>query len=187
MAIFEKAFDLTLGHEGGYVNDPHDPGGETYKGIARRRHGTWQGWVIIDKLKKFGDFPKNLDEDSALQSHVKEFYKKEFWDVMRLDDLNDQTICNEMFDTAVNQGSGTAARYLQEALNVLNRGGKDYKDIAVDGKIGRITLGIVNSHPRAYNVLKALNGLQFMKYYNLAKNDEKFEKYLNGWLNRVTF
>ena len=52
MADFKEAFELTLAHEGGYVKDPDDRGGETYKGIARRYNPGWSGWARIDKAKK---------------------------------------------------------------------------------------------------------------------------------------
>ncbi len=51
MADFKTAIEATLKAEGGYVNDPDDPGGETYKGIARNRNSKWSGWTHIDLLK----------------------------------------------------------------------------------------------------------------------------------------
>ena len=47
MAEFKKAYDKTMGHEGGYVHDPDDAGGETYKGISRRYHPGWEGWKVV--------------------------------------------------------------------------------------------------------------------------------------------
>ena len=61
MADFKKALTETLRHEGGYVNDPKDPGGETYKGISRKNHPDWEGWNIIDEKKILSSFPINLD------------------------------------------------------------------------------------------------------------------------------
>ena len=52
MADFNKAYKATMGHEGGYVDDPADKGGETYKGIARRYNPGWGGWKQIDPLFK---------------------------------------------------------------------------------------------------------------------------------------
>ena len=56
MADFNQAFQLVIAHEGGYVNDPDDPGGETYKGVARKIHSKWEGWQNIDILKRQPDF-----------------------------------------------------------------------------------------------------------------------------------
>ena len=49
-ASFKPAFDATMRNEGGYGNDPQDPGGETYRGIARKFHSKWEGWTTIDAL-----------------------------------------------------------------------------------------------------------------------------------------
>lgn len=186
MANFEKAFAITLGHEGGYSNDPLDVGGETYKGVARKANPTWAGWGILDNFKKDKkNFPKNLDDDSALQFHVKKLYKTSYWDVNKLDSVNDQNIANEAFDTGVNMGTVVAAKYIQEALNLLNRNQKSYPDIKVDGIIGNITLGILNSHPNLKAVFKTMNGLQFMKYVEICKNNPSQERFFYGWLNRT--
>ena len=52
MADFHKALKRTAKYEGGYVNDPADAGGETYKGISRRANPKWDGWQLIDAHKK---------------------------------------------------------------------------------------------------------------------------------------
>jgi len=186
MALFEKAFQLTLGHEGGYVHDPTDLGGETYKGIARKANPNWSGWSILDNLKKDKkNFPKNLDADSSLQSHVKALYKNKYWDVNKLDSVNNQDCANEAFDTGVNMGVGIAAKFIQEALNLLNRNQQSYTDLKVDGAIGNITLGILNSHPNPKAILKTMNGLQFMRYVDICKRNPSQERFFNGWLSRA--
>lgn len=185
MANFETAFQITLGHEGGYSNDPADYGGETYKGIARKKNAAWAGWTIIDGLIKNPNFPKCLDDDFSLQQSVKSFYKLNYWDVYTADKISNQEIANEIFDTGVNQGTGTAAKYLQEALNLLNRNQKDYGDLKEDGVIGNVTLGILNAHKNPKGILKTMNGLQFMRYHLIAEKDSSQEVFFNGWLNRV--
>jgi lysozyme family protein len=52
VAIFRISYDLTNQIEGGYVNDPDDKGGETYRGIARKKHPSWRGWYKVDDVKK---------------------------------------------------------------------------------------------------------------------------------------
>ena len=186
MASFDKAFQITLAHEGGYSNDPADLGGETFKGIARKANPNWAGWPILDNLKKdTKNFPKNLDADSSLQSHVKKLYKTNYWDVNKLDAVNDQEIASEAFDTSVNQGVGVAGRYIQEALNLLNRNQKNYPDLKVDGAIGNVTIGVLNSHPNPKAVLKTMNGLQFMKYVKICEANPAQEKFFLGWLSRT--
>lgn len=186
MANFDIAFKNTLTHEGGYSNDPNDPGGETIYGLARKKNPDWEGWTLVDNFKRDKlNFPKNALADSAIMSLVKLFYKKRYWDVNRLDEINLQEICNEMFDTAINLGQGKAASFLLLSVDLLNRGGKDYSDVPEDGKIDPSDVALVNSHKRPQNILKCLNGLQFMHYYTITKAKPSFEDYFNGWLNRV--
>jgi lysozyme family protein len=186
MADFDKAFKITLGNEGGYSDDPKDPGGETIFGLARKENPDWDGWPLVDNFKKDAvNFPKNALKDSAIMSRVKLFYKKKYWDVHLLDTVNMQEIGNELFDTGINLGEGKAASFLILALDLLNRGGKDYADVPEDGKIDASDIAVLNAHKRPQNVLKALNGLQFMHYYTITKSKPVFEEYFNGWLNRV--
>ena len=49
MAIFNSAFQITMGNEGGYANNPADSGGETYKGIAKNYWPNWEGWTAVDQ------------------------------------------------------------------------------------------------------------------------------------------
>ena len=66
MADFASAFAATMKAEGGYVNDPQDPGGETYKVIACKMNSKWDGWTIIDLAKKEKNFPANLDSNGYM-------------------------------------------------------------------------------------------------------------------------
>ena len=50
MADFNQAFDITMGHEGGYANNKLDTGGETYRGVSRNNWPDWEGWRLIDRL-----------------------------------------------------------------------------------------------------------------------------------------
>ena len=193
---FEQAYKITLSHEGGYSNDPNDNGGETIFGIARKKQPNWKGWVLVDSKKGSG-FPQNALTDPTIISATKEFYKKEFWDINRLGEI-DQLIASELFDTGVNQGTGTAAKYLQEALNLLNNNGSHFPDIVIDGGIGDGTMRTYTSYINTYitfksrtkekniNILlKAINGLQFYKYREIAKNNPTQEQYFYGWVSRT--
>ena len=157
MANFDEAFDITMGHEGGYVNDPNDAGGETYRGISRRYHPTWSGWNVIDDTKPHIDH-------NELDPYVREFYEAHYWDRLRLDEFDDQEIAEEMFDTAVNMGVGRAGRFLQESLNYLNRNESLFYDLVVDGKIGPATLAALNeitSHGDEEILLVMLNAVSY--------------------------
>jgi lysozyme family protein len=181
MANFEQAYSLTMGHEGGYANNPNDRGGETYKGIARKFFPGWSGWDIIDTYKD----KSQLSKDETLQKRVRAFYKEHFWNALSLDFVNNQSIATELFDTGVNMGIGQAAMFLQTILNVSNRGGKDYQDVIKDGKIGPKTVAILNAHPRPDEVLKGLNCLQGAKYIAICEHNPSQEVFYVGWMKRV--
>lgn len=183
MADFKSAYAITMAHEGGYANNPNDTGGETWKGIARKKHPDWPGWEIVDQYKH--DIPMNLNSAPGLQPLVESFYKAKFWDFLKLDQINNQKIANELFDTAVNMGQGVAALFLQRSLNVSNRNGKDYPDLQIDGNIGPVTINAVNNHPRPEQVLKLLNTLQGAKYIGICEANPSQEIFLNSWLSRV--
>lgn len=192
MADFEIAFDETMQFEGGYANDPDDRGGETYRGIARRFHDQWPGWVIIDEVKEQSpnDFRHRVDQHLELQEMVKTFYRTTFWKAIEGDEIEDQHIANELFDTGVNQGAGTAIRYLQESLNLLNRKPAETPDLEIDGIMGEKTLErlrrtIENERNRPDSLLKLLNLFQGYRYIVRAQQDATQRKFIRGWLTRV--
>ncbi len=188
MADFEAAYEKTMGHEGGYTHDPNDAGGETYKGIARVYNGNWSGWAIIDYHKGDSDFPSLLDNIVGLQNSVHSFYKEKYWDVNKLDNVNDQDIAEDMFDTGVNMGVGRAAKFLQKTLNYLNRNGSLYDELVVDGAIGPASLrslNIVLDDGDERILLTMLNVLQGEHYMNYMDNNPSQRRYARGWFRRV--
>lgn len=190
MAVFDIAYKITGGNEAGYVNDKDDRGGETYNGISRVFFPNWSGWNFIDEQKKKVMFPENLVlVKDILDKKEAEFYKINFWDKIKGDLISSQFIANEMYDTCVNMGIVPTVKFLQRTLNILNRKGKAYQDIMVDGKFGPVTLKClelsINKNGDAL-VYKILNVLQGYKYITLMESNENYEKYI-GWFNRVDF
>lgn len=120
MARFDEEFDKLILAEGGYVNDPDDNGGETYLGISRKNNSNWDGWKIIDEIKKNGtkNITSKLKQNEALTESAKNLYKEKYWDVMELDDIPSQNIAHELFDTCVNCGKTAAIRIAQTVLGV---------------------------------------------------------------------
>lgn len=108
MANFDIAYKKLVKHEGGYVNDPKDNGGETYKGISRKFHPDSTLWVYIDEYKRKNIPLKNLENDDSVQKIVKAIYKNDYWDVFDFDDMEYQSIAEEIFDDAVNRGVKSA-------------------------------------------------------------------------------
>lgn len=191
MADFKIANQLTKGNEGGLANSSADRGKLTWRGIASAFWPAWAGWPTV--LKALADAGNNvakaeaiLLKDAGLQALVDAFYKKNFWDVYGLDQVTDQGIANEMFDTGVNMGVGIESKFLQRALNMTNRSQRLYPDLAVDGAIGAKTIATLNSHPDKRLVLKILNVLQGARYISLLEADTTQEVFAESWFSRVT-
>jgi len=189
MAEFDDAYAITSAHEGGYVNDPLDRGGETYRGIARVHHPDWRGWKRIDAQRRKDDFPKSLKANRTLQANVKSFYKQAYWDRFQGDEIADQAIANELYDTAVNMGVRRAVRFLQSSLNLLNRNQRDYEDLVIDGWFGEkslSTLGVLLKKDRGSDALvKMMNIQQGARYVEIMARDSSQERFARGWIKRA--
>lgn len=190
MTNFNQAFKNTMGHEGGYVDDNDDRGGETYRGVSRNNFPDWKGWKKIDSLKPVNEnFRNKLAQDNSLQKDVSSFYKKEFWNRFKGDEIGNQTLAEELFDTAVNMGWKVAGRFFQQGLNLLNRNGSLFKDLKEDGLVGAKTIKALDKYLKKDNpdyLLKLLNILQGGRYVEIMKNNPIQEKFARGWLNRVS-
>jgi len=189
MADFEEAYRTTLGHEGGYANDSYDAGGETYKGVSRRYYPSWEGWSIIDAAKSNKQtFPGILDNNHYLSDLINEFYKVHYWDKFWGDEIPNQPVANEMFDTGVNMGIRRAVKYLQKSLNLLNRNQKNYTDIVEDGVFGQNTLNTLKMYLNIDNesyLVKIMNILQGMHYIEYMTKSPTQERFARGWLKRI--
>jgi lysozyme family protein len=189
MAEFNQAYAITSAHEGGYVNDPDDRGGETYRGIARVHHPEWSGWRRVDAQRRKAGFPKSLDADRTLQNNVKAFYKAAYWDRFKGDDIPDQAVGNELYDTAVNMGVRRAVRFLQSSLNLLNRNQSDYEDLIVDGLFGAKTLGtlekLLKKDRNSDALVKMMNIQQGARYVEIMASDASQERFARGWIKRA--
>ena len=124
MADFKKALKRTARYEGGYVDDPQDLGGETYKGISRKANPTWSGWEIIDahKKKSPSGFKKLLDADKDLQLSVDKLYMSNYWAQVRGCDINSQALAEEIFDMAVNACVSRAIKFAQKMVGFEESG-----------------------------------------------------------------
>lgn len=101
-AGFDAAFDRLIGHEGGYVNDPKDPGGETNWGISKRSY-------------------PHLNIRALTRDDARAIYRRDFWDRIHAERLP-FSVAFQLCDFAVNSGIETAVRYLQRALGVADDG-----------------------------------------------------------------
>ena len=99
---FAVAFDLLIGHEGVYSDNPHDPGGETKYGISKRSYPA-------------------VDIKSLTLADAKALYFRDFWTRAQCDKLP-PILAFAVFDAAVNSGIGQAIRWLQRAVGVADDG-----------------------------------------------------------------
>lgn len=189
MADFDAAYTITSAHEGGYVNDPLDRGGETYRGIARVHHPDWRGWKRIDAQRGKEGFPKSLNADRTLQTNVKSFYKQAYWDRFQGDEVADQAVANELYDTGVNMGVRRAVRFLQSSLNLLNRNQRDYEDLIIDGWFGGKSLEtlskLLKKDRRSDALVKMMNIQQGARYVEIMARDSSQERFARGWIKRA--
>ena len=99
---FDQAFLQLIGHEGGYVNHPTDPGGETKYGISRRAY-------------------PHEDIAGMTLERAKLIYRRDYWNLCACDEMPRLTAM-AVFDLAVNAGRFAAVRDLQLALGVNSDG-----------------------------------------------------------------
>lgn len=100
--LFDTMVERVLAHEGGYVNHPNDPGGETHWGIAKRSY-------------------PHLNIRSLTRQDAVEIYRRDFWERVKCDQLPPE-FAFQAFDAAVNHGIGNAVRWMQRAAGVADDG-----------------------------------------------------------------
>ena len=153
-----KCLEAILHHEGGYVNHPKDPGGETNLGVTKR---------------VYEDFGGTKDMKNLTREDVEPIYKKNYWDKMKCDDLPPGLdLC--VFDFGVNAGPRRAAKYLQKLVGAT-----------ADGIIGPGTLGVLNTYIGTVDthegVIKTYQNARQSYYENLST----FKTFGKGWTRRV--
>jgi lysozyme family protein len=130
MAKFELAITHTLQAEGGLVNDKDDSGGFTYRGITRKNFPNWVGWSKLDKWIGTNSTPKTGKifteaEIPGLEKDCKDFYKQNFWIPVKGDEIINQEVANDIFDSSVNMGISQAVKLTQRTLGIPETGKMD--------------------------------------------------------------
>ncbi len=164
MTNFDKAFEKVVGLEGGYSNHVNDSGGATKYGITEsvaRQHG----------------YKGNM-KDLSLE-FAKSVYKKSYWDVIKLDQVNDYKLQYEMFDSAVNCGTKMAVKFIQRAYNLLSTS----SSLVDDGIIGPATLKAINGYSKPERLYKLANAYQCKYYIDITEGNPKNKSFIYGWLD----
>ena len=194
--MFKQILQNVLINEGTYVNDPEDRGGETYFGISRKYHPHWEGWIIIDEIKENNDnwieILKNKNiPNKKLKNYLIEFYKENFWNKIKGDKILEisEKIAFYLFDTAVNMGWKTSAKYLQTAINDLYNKFNINKKIVVDGLIGNKTLSalkeVFNYSSCEYEILLEIIKERSIGYAKIVAHNPSQSKFIKGWIRRA--
>lgn len=155
---FEQCLALVLKHEGGYVNNPKDPGGRTNLGVTQK---VWEEWV------------KHPVDEAAMRAlgpaDVGPLYKDRYWNRVRGDDLP-SGVDYAVFDLAVNSGVGRASKILQAALG-----------LPTDGIVGPKTIEAAqaaNARELATNICE--------RRQDFLQSLPTFDTFGRGWTRRVS-
>lgn len=154
---WEACFAMVLKHEGGFVNHPKDPGGMTNLGVTR---ANWEAYLNRDVTE--------AEMRALTPDVVKPFYKKNYWDKIKGDDLP-SGVDYAAYDLAVNSGVGRAAKYLQRIAGVTD-----------DGVIG----------PRSLEAIKSCDPEETIDAFcdmrmDFLKGLNTFDTFGRGWTIRV--
>lgn len=175
-ANFKISMDYILAHEGYYVKDPDDKGGETYCGITRVYQPNWLGWKYIDRQKKYGKIKWNTHiADRMLDFYVQDYYL-DLWVTEDFFSIKDQHIANYLFDFRVNGTIGT--RIIQKALQDIG-----FK-IEVTNEMDSTTIKYINKSNKA-SLLRVIKERRSNFYRSIALRDSSQRKFLNHWLYRA--
>lgn len=162
MADFNPAFERMIHDEGGYVlhNVAGDRGGQTYAGIARNMHPKWPGWSVIDA----GGVPSS--------QMVYDFYRANFWDDIKGDQITSHAVASDIFNFYVN--TGRPAKVLAQLV----------VGATPDGSFGPRTIAAINAaDPEKFILAYAL--AKITRYRDIVTRDRGQLKFLLGWINRT--
>jgi lysozyme family protein len=153
---FDKSLKMILHHEGGYVNHPRDPGGETNLGVTKRVYEEWGG---------------TKDMRDLTQEDVAPIYEKNYWGRAKCDHLP-SGLDLAVFDWDVNSGVGRAAKKLQTMIGT-----------EADGGIGPNTLRTLDEYIEHHGIEETLRNYKAIrqKFYESLSTFDTFGK---GWTKR---
>jgi lysozyme family protein len=176
MADFKDCIDVILEHEGGFVDDPDDPGGPTNYGLSSK-------WLRRNGIDLDGDGILTVREIKLMSiEKAKEVYWTHIWDKLGLGRIVDTKVATKVFDMVVNMGEKWGFTLLQRAVNDREW----VPPLIVDGKLGPATLSAVNCIPPE-RLLPEIKREHALYYKTLVRLKPQFEKFLAGWLQRASY
>lgn len=168
MADFNKAIELLKEIEGKYTKHKTDKGNYNSKGELV---GTNYGIAAKTYENKIGRPPTEEDMKNMTYHEAKDIYKEQYWDVIKGDEIKDQSVANIFFDGVVNQGK--SIKWMQESAGVQ-----------ADGKVGPKTIEAINQadSQKLHDDFKEKRKSGYEAYIEADPAQETFRK---GWMNRL--
>lgn len=155
MADFNQAVAKTLVHEGGYVDNPNDPGGATKYGITQ------------------ADMPGvNIRDITTAQATA--YYAEHYWKEL-YSQITDQLLAEKIFDMGILFGVGTAVKLLQ--ITLVNK-----VSLVTDGVFGPGTLSAVNQHA---NLIPAYRTVLINHCMSVVNSKPETSVFVRGWVSRI--
>ncbi|SDM68959.1 Predicted Peptidoglycan domain-containing protein [Catalinimonas alkaloidigena] len=171
---FLKAFARTVAWEGGFQNDPDDRGNYCGGKLIGTSHGisaaAWKG--------ELGRCPTEGEMRALGKSDAERFFLKNYWNVLKGDQLPSQELADILVDWGWISGPGTAVKGLQKALNAMG------EKLVVDGGIGPKTLTALYRHDPA-DVTAQVFYLRRADIDRIVTEDPTQQKFYKGWMNRL--
>lgn len=162
--FFNAAVKIVLDHEGGYVNDPSDHGGETNFGITQR---TLTAYLTACPA------PLSARVKDLTREQATEIYRSEYWDAVGLARVEEYPVALILFDQGVVSGPGNVIGRVQSLLG-----------LKVDGVLGPQTLTAINRHDGHELAFKLVRATAH-HYVAIVEHDSSQLKFLSGWLERL--
>jgi lysozyme family protein len=163
MSYFDKAVELVLKDEGGYVDHPNDKGGATNFGITQATLSKHRGQQVTKQ-----------DVQGLTVYEAKDIYKKYYWTPYSLDSLKSEKLACALFNQLVNRNPQSAIKSFQRALN-----------LADDGIIGPNTINTANALNENKVLIALVKDINLF-YAGLCIKDNSQLVFLKGWLKRAS-
>ena len=172
MSNFMWALKKTLHHEGGFVDNPNDPGGATYRGISLRFLRAEGEDIDNDGDIDLQDIQALADNPEAING----LYQQYFWQPNRLNEVPSELLSCKIFDMCVNMGARQAWKLVQRASGRL----------VADGIVGPRTIEyLVQQTDSDFDLIKRIRAEQEKFYRALVKQKPNLGVFLKGWLRRA--
>lgn len=167
MSDFNFALQYTVKNEGGFSNDPKDPGGATNFGIIREELARWRKRSVSVQ-----------DVEGMTLDEARLIYHDWYWLVIEADKINSTEMATCAFDSGVNFGITIGSRLAQAACNHLGA------SLDVDGHIGTLSLQALNLTD-SDQFVGEFEKLDEQRYQEIIKDHPNMQWAMNGWMNRA--